>query len=77
MNLLVTLRAIRVEGRPMTPNLPKVYMVTSVMPIMAPQAEERRWLLQQLLGHSAVGIVANHAILRHRRMLIHPWSLLR
>jgi len=77
MNLMVTLRAIRVEGRPLTRNLPKVDMVCSVMPRMAPQAEERRRLLQQLLGHRAVRIVADHAILRHRRMLIHKWSLLR
>ena len=77
MNLLVALRAIRVEGRLLTRNQPKVDMVGTVMPRMAAQAEERRLLLQQFLGHSAVRIVADQAILRHRRMLIHPGSLLR
>jgi len=77
MNLVVTLRAIRVEGRLMTWHLPKMHMVASVMPRMAAQAEECRRILQQFLGHSAMRIVADTAILRDRRMFIHEGSHLR
>ena len=37
---------------------------------MASQAEEGRRLMQQVVGHRPMRLVANRAILRHRRMLI-------
>ena len=77
MNLVMTLHAIRVEGRLVARKPLNHHMVGTIMPRMAPQAEERRRLFQQLLGHSAVRIVADRAALRHRRMLPHEWPLLR
>lgn len=77
MNLLVALRAIRVEGSPLCRNLPKMHVISAVMPRVAPQAEERRRLLQQVIDHRTMWIVADHAILRHRRMLMHEGALLR
>ena len=77
VNLVVTLRAIGVQGRTMAGNLAQMYMVGPIMPRMAAQAQEGWLLLQQLLGHRPVRIVTDHAILGHRRMLIHEGSLLR
>ena len=76
MNLGVTLRAIGVEGRALQRLRNSVRIVT-VMTVMAAQTEHYRRLAQQLLGHGAVRIVADHAILRHWRMFVHKRSLLR
>jgi hypothetical protein len=43
---------------------------------MAPQAEERHRLSQQIIGHRAVRIVTMRATLRNRRMLVHERPLL-
>ena len=40
------------------------------MPRVAPQAEERGWLAQQVVGHRAVRLVADVAVLFDRRMLV-------
>ena len=43
---------------------------------MAPQAEERHRLAQQIIGYRAVRLVTIRAALRHRRMLVHKRPLL-
>ena len=48
----------------------------AAMPGVAPQAEERRRLPQQVVGHRAVRLVADRAVLGHRRVRVGERSLL-
>ena len=50
--------------------------MAAAVAVVAPQAQERRGLPQEVVGHGTMWFVADSAVLRHRRMLINMRSLL-
>lgn len=49
---------------------------TRTMSGMTTQAQESGWLPEQIVGHSAVRLVADRAVFSHRRMFVRKWPLL-
>jgi hypothetical protein len=78
VNLIVTLRAVAVERwtqRGIVVNVSPTPKMVVPVSHMAAQAQERRRLAQQVVGHRAVRFVADGAILRHWRMFIREGAL--
>lgn len=82
MNLLVALRAVRVERLLQAgtrANVSQERGIVEVRPFAVPgvatQAKESHRLAEQVVGHRAVRIVADCAILGHRRVLVRERAL--
>ena len=79
MDLGVARRAVRVEGWPELRygvDIDACGVLAGAVSAVAPQAQERRRLLEQVVGHGSVRLVADRAVLRHRRMLVGERTLL-